>query len=208
MIKFIETSLIVISLLLIIPNNNYGQEVSDADSLSYKKTITFEGRYFKARRSSFSDLYGDTYTLSIDFEKRYSNKHGMGYRLNFTRPASDLLEINLYNISIAPYITYTVSEKQNPRIFVGSGIGISYHRLNANIVRRDPSGQDLGILSISQNKISMFFIISQGIDFKASKNTILGFRLYYDYHMSGDPTRGDFGDTGGFHLMGRLGFIL
>jgi hypothetical protein len=47
-----------------------------------------------------------------------------------------------------------------------------------------------------------------GLDLRLSSHAMFGVRTYFDYYPFGDPTMGDFGDTGGFHLMGRIGFRL
>ena len=147
-------------------------------------------------------------TLGLEYENRYNRKLGLGFRLNYNKPASDKLNMGIRNISFAPYITYSLGELQNPRVFVSSGVGMSFRRLTAKLLRTDENMNVLGILPISLNKLSLFSIVSIGLDFLISKKVIIGFRSYLDYHLGEDPTRGAFGDTGGFHFMGRFGFLL
>lgn len=193
-------------LFLCLPVLTYAETNSQSNTLLLRQMLYFEGGYFTARRGDFRDIYDTKLTPALVFEKRKNDKFGYGGRLNFNYFDNDDASLKIISFAATPFASYSVSMTDNMCFVIGLGNGISYRRITISNLT-DYTGTPLD-LSKSRNEFGLLGMVLSGFDLAVSRKTALGVRAYFDYFYTGDPTLGDLGDTGGLHIMGRIGFSL
>ena len=182
-------------------------ETSDDPPGRFVHYISAEGGYFTARREMFRELYGSYLNYALGFERQHQGAWGWGIRVEFIRlKKRKLANLRYWTIALSPIVTYRLTHLVGFQPVVGAGIGVSYRNITYFGYRVDPWGQPVGGLAATQTELSVFTILTSGADINLSQKVVLGARTYFDYYPLGDPSTGDFGDTGGFHFVARLAF--
>ena len=175
-------------------------------NLNFNKGIYIEGGYFTARRSDFKDIYESKLSTGISFDYKKSSKFGFGARIYLNYHNREQVKLNLYSISVVPYVFYNMGHIGKFHFVIGTGTGIGYRKVRFTY-GTNQLGETIDV-SFSDSDIDLLGVVLTGFDFSIKPRYVVGFRAYFDYFYTGDPTTGAFGDTGGFHLMGRFGYLL
>ena len=183
-----------------------------AENLRPKTVLSFEGSYFKPRRTDFKELYGSRVKvvgarLDMPFRKRTS----LGIRARFFR-MSEIDSLVFTNISLGLLLKRAFPENEVTDFFLAGGFQIEYRRVGFSTLEQQ-SGFGFPIPSKSFNQwgISPSIVVEGGMDIwilgEIKLSPYVGFH-YFPYFLFSDPTTGDFGDTGGFMFSASLGFRL
>ena len=183
-----------------------------AETLRPKTVLSFEGSYFNPRRTDFKELYGSRVKvvgarLDIPLKKKTSlSIKGRYFRM------TEIDSLVFTNISLGLLLKRTFPENEITNFYLASGVQIEYRRVGFS-TRDQQSGFGYIIKgrSFAQWGIAPSVAVEGGVDIwilnglKISPN--VGFH-YFPYFLFGDPSIGNFGDTGGFMFSASLGFRL
>lgn len=186
--------------------------IVQAENPRPKTVLSFEGSYFKPRRTDFKELYGSRVKvvgarLDMPFRKRTS----LGIRARFFR-MSEIDSLVFTNISLGLLMKRTFPENEVTDFYLAGGFQIEYRRVGFS-TRERQSGFGFVIPSefFTQWGISPSLAVEGGVDIwilgEMKLSPYVGFH-YFPYFLFSDPTTGDFGDTGGFMYSVSVGFRL
>lgn len=183
-----------------------------AENLKPETVFSFEGSYFIPRRSDFKRIYGNGFpVVGARLDIPLKRETSLSIKIRYFR-MSEIDDLNFTNVSLGSLLKRTYAKNEVMDFYVAGGVQIEYRRIGFNpLVYRSSSGDIFRNPSWAQWEIAPSIAVEGGIDlwilsaFKLSPN--IGFH-YFPYFLFGDPTRGDFGDTGGFMFSASLGFRL
>ncbi len=169
--------------------------------------IDFEVGYFTSRQRTFRELYGNSTDFAFGYQRPLASHLAVCLRAECFRLTEYGPDREYANMSLAPMVLFTPQPRALVQPTFGVGIGLSLRKVIMIIPGRvaeypyPPS-------KATQKELSVFGVVMAGVDLNLPGRFVPGVRAYFDYLPFGDPTVGDFGDTGGLHLMGRVGFRL
>ncbi len=113
-----------------------------------------------------------------------------------------------WHVSACPMATFTPNSSRL-RLVLGGGIGIDVRAVRVTWRLTDSWGDRYyGNDRLTTTEVSPVAVLLLGADLPEVKPVSVGVHVYFDHHFMGDTSRGAFGDTGGLHLMGSLGYWL
>ena len=170
--------------------------------------LDFEIGYFTARRQMFRELYGSFLNYAVSYQRPIAGRFDLSLRAEFIRLAENGPALKYWVGSLTPMLFYPLPRQAGLQPVIGAGLGLSHRRVIVTAVAVDAFGEPYGEITATQKAWEVCAVATFGLDVDVSERLVLGAHTYFDYFPSGDPTVGDFGDTGGFHFVGRLGFKL
>lgn len=180
-----------------------------AETLRPKTVLSLEGSYFNPRRTDFKELYGSRVKvvgarLDIPLKKKTSlSIKGRYFRM------SEIDSLVFTNISLGLLLKRTFPENEITDFYLAGGVQIEYRRVGFS-TRDQESGFGYIIKgqSFAQWGIAPSVAVEGGVDIWILNGLKIFPNVGFNYFPFGDPTRGDFGDTGGFMYSASVGFRL
>jgi hypothetical protein len=166
--------------------------------------VDLEFGYFTCRRQMFREIYGSYFDYGLNFQHRINNRLSWSVRTEFIRLHEQESVVKYWSLSETPMLIYTLADRSTFVPIAGGGIGLTFRNVVASL-NRVADGEVYGEVTATQRELSVNIMAMTGIDVDLSQTFVLGGRFYFDYHPLGDPSTGDFGDTGGYHFTFRLG---
>ena len=203
---------IVLSLLAgLMPHSSSAQDqivsgenvVVASDKLSNR--IDLEFGYFSCRRESFKDIYGSCFDYGLNFEHRMTRRWSWSLRTEFMWLHEEESKVKYWSLSETPMLICTLSDESGLASLIGAGIGLTLRNVMASLAQVGENYDDLDDLTATQRELSAVLVGMAGVDIHLSRSIVMGGRFHFDYHPFGDPSVGEFGDTGGYHFTFRLG---
>jgi hypothetical protein len=170
--------------------------------------VDLEFGYFTARRETFRQLYGSDLSYAVSVQRSIIGRFDLSLRAEYIPLAENGPTLKYRVGSLTPMLLYALPRQAGLQPVIGAGLGLTKRRVLATAIAVDELGDPQGEVTVIQTEWNVCIVTTAGLDIDVSERLILGARTYFDYFPSGDPTAGDFGDTGGFHFVGRLGFKL
>ena len=180
-----------------------GNHVTAIDEPSNR--IDLEFGYFTCRRETFREIYGSYFDYGLNFLHRINNRWSWGLRTEFVYLHEKESVVKYWSLSQTPMVTYTLSDQSGFVPVIGAGAGLTLRNVIASLVRVGGDGLHRSGVTATQRELSVVLVGMAGLDYHLSHSIVMGGRFHFDYHPLGDPTVGDFGDTGGYHFTFRLG---
>jgi hypothetical protein len=186
-------------------DQNVGSENVMVASNETSNRIDLEFGYFTCRRQTFRQLYGSYFDYGLSFQHRFNSRWSWSLRTEFIRLADHHdWTLRYWTISFSPMLIYRFGDHSTLQPVIGGGVGASYRNVTAMYDPPGEPGLSREFLARRQ-ELSVSTTAMAGVDFHVSNAIVLGARGYFDYHPLGDPSVGEFGDTGGYHFTFRLG---
>ena len=180
----------------------------EAETLRPKTVLSLEGSYFKPRRAEFKELYGNEFpVVGIRLDLPISKKNSVGIRGRYLR-MHEIDSLVFTNFSMGLLIKRVFPENEITDFYLAGGIQMEFRKVVATLSVRNVSGQVVGTRSFRQQEFALSLNIEGGIDIWVLSRIKLSPHVGFIYFPFGDPTTGDFGDTGGFMFSASLGFRL
>jgi opacity protein-like surface antigen len=188
----------VVLLFLFFVGGTQSQAIPPANADRWE--ISLGGGYYIPAREGFREYYknGPEAELGVSHQvwRQFSARVDLSFtRLPHKQTSADLL---FWMFSIVPSIKLSLPRAQEP--YLGAGLG--YYQ---GTVKYDgpyyPTGG--GEKEISKGGIG--FKLYAGLKSNLVSRLFLGLEGRYCHTFLGDPYRGDFGNVGGFSVMGKLG---
>ena len=167
--------------------------------------IDLEFGYFTCRRQTFREIYGSYFDYGLNFQHHINSRLSWNLRTEFIRLHEKGSAVKYWSLSETSMIIYALSDRKTLVPVIGGGIGLTLRNVVASLVRIGASGESIGEVTATQKELSAVLVAMTGLDLHVSDAVVFGGRFYFDYHPLGDPSTGDFGDTGGYHFTFRLG---
>lgn len=165
--------------------------------------ISIEGAYFHPRRQDFRDLYGKGFqAIGARVDSRLRSTSWISFKGRFVK-MSEYDEFNFMNASVAVLFKKTVEQESNIYLYGALGPGFDYRRINYHVQTGSGFYSDS---TLSQSEWSPSIIVEAGLDLWLTTGIKFSPQVDFTYFPFGDPTTGDFGDTGGFYLGLGIGF--
>ncbi len=200
------TTLLIVTLLVCAPSVGAKPSTGEiSDYTEYRHRFEIQAGYFTGGRLMFRELYGNSMTFGIRYQRLAANRLGYGIRGGVTKLRRSDGAPSLLSISLTPMISYDMHRKRGDRVFASIGVGMSRRAISVTLPRTyEGSHEVIGYLAVRQTQLSILTMIELGVDMRLGPQWSLGGRVCYDYFPFGDPTRGDFGDTGGVYFLGSI----
>jgi opacity protein-like surface antigen len=162
--------------------------------------ISLGGGYYVPAREGFREYYknGPEAELTISHQawRQFSARVDLSFaRLPEKQVVGDLL---FWMYSVVPSIKLSLPNVHEP--YLGAGLG--YYR---GTVKYDGAYYPTGGGEDRVSKGGLGFKLYAGVKSNLAGGLFLGLEGRYCHTFLGDPYKGDFGNVGGFSVMGKLG---
>jgi hypothetical protein len=171
----------------------------DAGEVTRQNQICVSAGYFVNVHSDFYPVFGSAVVFGAAFYHDFHNAYGYEIRTT-ARLKLGGNELEPHYISLSPAIlaTRTIAANTDFRWRIGAGPGLGM---------RDYSQESVDLRYSwgrhHQLEFSLMAVAETGIDCNVG-GFVIKTSVVFERHLTGDPSRGDFGDTGGFTFL--LGF--
>lgn len=167
--------------------------------------LSFEGSYFSPRRDEFKELYGKEFpVVGVRLDIPLMKETSLSIKGRYLR-MSEIDSLVFTNISLGLLLKRTLPENDFTDFYLAGGIQIEYRRVGFTPPIMVNSFQSP---SFAQWEIAPSVAVEGGIDLWILSGFKISPSVGFHYFPFGDPTTGDFGDTGGFMFSASLGFRL
>ena len=179
-----------------------------AQNLKPKTVLSFEVSYFKPRRAEFKELYGTGVRVGgirLDFPIRKNTSisiRGRYFRM------SEIDSLAFTNTSLGLMVKRTFPENEIIDYYLAVGVQFEYRRVGFSIPVLNGFPPVRNRRYFNQQETTLSVAAESGIDVWVLSRFKLSPSVGFHYFPFGDPTTGDFGDTGGFMFSASLGFRL
>jgi len=171
--------------------------------------LSFEGAYFVPRKQAFEDIYGKSLPVvgaRVDFG--ISDRTSLGIRGRYFK-MSEIEELAFTDILLGVLLKKAFPENEITDFYMAGGFQVEYRRIKYTPPGRyDIYGNFRQGTPLIQWDIAPSVTVEGGIDLWILSGIKVSPNVGFNYFPFGDPTRGDFGDTGGFMFSVSLGFKL
>jgi len=176
------------------------QTISDANSV-----FSVEGAFFHPRRGDFRDIYGQGFpALSARVDVPFKNTTWVCLKGRFVK-MSEFDDLDYLNASLGVLLKKDIEQESNLNFYAAIGPQLDYRRISYLVQSGGASYNDS---TLSQTEWSPSIAAEAGLDLWINSGFKISPHVDFTYFPFGDPTTGDFGDTGGFYFVLGMGFRL
>jgi hypothetical protein len=173
---------------------NAGTHPEDTDS---RNQVTFKMGYFVNVHSHFFPLFQSRIAFGASFNHDFLSRYGYEVAVGLKKGRDASTFDDFLSLSGTVLATRTLGKSNSFHWRIGAGPGMGYRDYSA----------EAGLLSTSRYHQREFSLIVRGetsLDWFVGPLVVKG-SAEYERHLTGDGSRGDFGDTGGVTFLGGLG---
>lgn len=170
-------------------------------------TLAFEAAYFHPRRAKFRDFYGSGLpALSLRLDTKFSGTTSLSIKVRGVR-MQEFEGLRFTNLTAAFLLKMGKNTNKKVSFYFAAGPQFEVRLIKAAIRLGGPSFN--GIMDQTQTDLMPSLALEGGVDLWLSGGFKISPHITFNYFPPFvDPTRGNFGDTGGFDLALGIGFRL
>lgn len=195
-------TLVSVIMLLIVPT------IAEATERTHTPTtLTFEAAYFHPRRAKFRDFYGSGLpALSLRLDTKFRGTTSLSIKVRGVQ-MQNFQEIKFTNLTAGFLLKKELRTLGRASFYIAAGPQFEVRLIKADS-RRRVSFFDV-IIDQTQTDLMPSLALEGGVDLWLSGGFKVSPHITFNYFPPFvDPTRGNFGDTGGFDLALGVGFRL
>ena len=162
--------------------------------VSYK--IYVEVGYQLGVRSTFREIYGNTIEFGGAVTRSVTERISVGLQGSYLSMESDNLPLTYRNKMIAPFGMAKMGYIFNWDVHFMLGFGLNFRQIEA-------VGDEV---TVTQKDYGTSWIVGFTGERELGSSFLVGMKTQINYITDPEPERGDFGNTGGFSFILRLGY--